>query len=41
MIILISKVYIYIQMGRLGEIVGILYMGLGDIFIWAKKIVSP
>ena len=34
-------IYIYIQMGRLGETFGIFYMGLGDIFIWSKKIVSP
>ena len=34
-------IYIYIQKGKLGEIYGIFYMGLGDIFICAKKIVSP
>ena len=28
-------------MGRLGETFGIFYMGLGDIFICPKKIVSP
>ena len=28
-------------MGRLVETFGIFYIGLGDIFIWAKKIVSP
>ena len=32
-----TAAYIYTQMGRLVETFGIFYMGLGDIFIWAKK----